>query len=118
MARARARSSSSGFSTSLQLLDLDGDGSSNRDEFSVGTDPGNPTSQLRLQATQGAAGLTLSFEAQPNRVYTIQFTDQLETNTWQPLSEIAARPNTRTEAISDPTPTHSRFYRVSTPAVR
>ena len=55
--------------------DPDLDGFTNLDEFTAGTDPGNPASQLRLEITHDATGNAhLHWTAVPGRTYTLEYT--------------------------------------------
>src|ERR1051326_4497886 len=54
--------------------DDDGDGMKNADEYFAGTDPLDPTSNLKGLLTGPASG-TVQFMAVSNRTYTVQFTD-------------------------------------------
>ena len=93
--------------------DPDGDGLSNRAEYLAGTDPTNKLSYLRIDPGPGAA--TVSVAAVPNRTYTVQFTDDLNSGLWSRLADIVARANHRVETIPDPAWTTNRFYRVVLP---
>jgi hypothetical protein len=97
-------------------LDPDGDGMTNLQEFLAGTNPNNPTSVLRLNAVENGANVLLSFTAQANRAYTVQFRTNLVTGTWQTYSNVS--PPTVSQIIQMSESTGSgiqRWYRVATP---
>jgi len=112
-----------GLSTTLDdaSLDNDGDGESNLSEFVAGTDPRDSQSVLRVQASReanGGLGTRISFTAQPDRTYTIEFSDSLTSPSWQKLSDVPAGATSRPVEITDPaTDRVVRFYRVVTPRV-
>jgi hypothetical protein len=112
-----------GLSTTLDdaSLDNDGDGESNLSEFVAGTDPRDSQSVLRVQASReanGGLGTRISFTAQPDRTYTIEFSDSLTSPSWQKLSDVPAAATSRPVEITDPaTDRGARFYRVVIPRV-
>lgn len=97
--------------------DLDGDGMHNRAEFIAGTDPVDPASYLKLTIARATSpgSADIEFAAVSNRTYTVQFTDALESGLWSSLRNFAARTNSMTNVINDPTWTSNRSYRVVTP---
>ena len=96
--------------------DFDMDGFSNRAEYIAGTDPRDASSYLRIitPVTNNPA-LQLTFFAQTNRTYTIQYRDDLNIASWLKLIDVPARTNTRLETILDPSPGTNRVYRIATP---
>ncbi len=78
------------------ITDKDGDGSTDGYEYLAGTDPNNGNSKFRLQIQRtGATGKEVSFVAQAaagngyqskSRTYTLEWTTDLNSNTWTPLS--------------------------------
>jgi Tol biopolymer transport system component len=59
----------------LPEADPDLDGFTNLEEFTAGTDPRDPASQLRLEITHGAAGNAhLHWTAVPGRTYALEYT--------------------------------------------
>jgi hypothetical protein len=97
-------------------LDLDGDGMNNRAEFVAGTDPTNAASYLRIESgiVPGVASVQVAVIS--NRTYAVEYTDNLNSTSWNRLSVILARPINRVETIPDPNWTSNRFYRVAVPA--
>ena len=96
-------------------LDLDADGVSNRDEYLSGTDLTDPSSYLLIDNLHKANGATLWFSAMSNKTYTVQYTDNLGSGSWQKLNDIIAYPTNSLQAVSDPDNATHRTYRVITP---
>jgi hypothetical protein len=99
------------------LQDKDGDGLSNLAEFIAGTNPIDPASRLGLQVQGGAIGaIKLSFEAGPDKTYTIQFRDDFSNGSWQRLQNVSGG-TARQILITDSSAaaTH-RYYRIVTPS--
>ncbi len=96
--------------------DFDGDGMTNGEEYMAGTDPKDPASYLKVERL-GADGGTarIEFLAVSNRAYAVEFTDAIGILPWAPFAHIAAKPTNRMEAVLDPAPAFSRFYRLSVP---
>jgi len=97
------------------LGDLDLDGMLNVDEYRAGTDPANPASYLRVDATAVSNQATVQVSAVSNRTYTVQYSDTLQSGQWRKLGDIFARPTNRVESILDPGGNTNRFYRVVLP---
>lgn len=95
--------------------DLDLDGMSNRAEFIAGTDPADNQSYLRIDEDISQGVPAVYFGAVSNRTYSIQFSDNLGTSNWQPLTDFAARATNITHRFTDPAWTKDRYYRVVTP---
>lgn len=67
----------------LPEADPDLDGFTNLDEFTAGTAPGDPGSQLRLEITNDATGnMHLHWTAVPGRTYTVEYTLDPAGGTW------------------------------------
>ena len=98
--------------------DADEDGMINGDEFIAGTNPTNALSVLKIALTATNAEL-LEFVAQANLGYTVQFRTNLESATWNVVTNIAANSLVRTVQVdvASPPPEPLRFYRIVTPAV-
>jgi hypothetical protein len=110
-----------GFSTNNAadaLLDFDGDGMINRDEYLAGTDPTDALSVLKLvwDATNSSV---LTFVAQTNITYSLQYNTDLTTGIWSSVTNITAAAFVRTVRVdvAEPPPLPARFYRVVTPLV-
>jgi hypothetical protein len=90
--------------------DDDGDGSDNLREYLAGTDPLNPASLFRANVlTMGSAGLQLSWQSVPGRVYQIEAATDL--SNWQAAATITAVGSSSAivlPATTDP----RRFFRV------
>jgi hypothetical protein len=97
------------------ILDSDLDGMSNRDEYIAGTNPTNSASYLKVEQLTMNSPAEITFEAVSNKTYTVQYTDDLNLGAWLRLADIVARPTTRLETVSDPTPATNRLYRIATP---
>ena len=95
--------------------DEDGDGMLNAAEYFAGTDPFDPTSNLKGILTGPNAG-TVQFIAVSNRTYTVQYTDGLTPSRWKKLGDVLAQSITRTQSVVDPNPRTNRLYRIVTPA--
>jgi hypothetical protein len=99
------------------MADADLDGQSNGAEFLAGTDYLDPTSYLRVDIAADHGAL-LTFFAQTNRSYTVQYTDGLNPIDWRKLTDVLARTNARVETVLDPAPGPERAYRLQTPIGR
>lgn len=95
--------------------DTDQDGQTNLQEFWVGTNPTDPTSNLRLAATHvvGQHELLLSFEAISNRNYVIESRIAPGTSDWTVLLDLPAAPTNRIVQKTDATDNGAnRYYRL------
>ena len=99
------------------LLDRDGDGMSNLDEYTAGTDPGDPRSLLMVdKILVGRGGVQIEFMAVSNRAYSVQFKNSLNLGPWSKLLDLSARPTNHVERVLDPAPpTATRIYRLAIP---
>ena len=99
------------------LADADGDGLSNLAEYRSGTSPTNAASLLKLYTLAQANGQAMvSFQAASNQTYTVEWCAQPAGGAWLKLADVLARPNDRTESVTDSNAGVSvRFYRVVTP---
>jgi hypothetical protein len=101
--------------------DADQDGRSNLDEFISGTDPRNPASYLKIDATVFATGgqgaVTIRFNAIGGKSYTVQYADSLAKPVWLKLLDVPAQTATRAVDASDSgaLSRKNRYYRVVTP---
>ncbi|MBL9127513.1 MAG: lamin tail domain-containing protein, partial [Verrucomicrobiales bacterium] len=97
--------------------DADRDGMRARDEFLAGTNPTEPTSVLKLEATRTAEGPVLRCSLAPNRTYTIQVAESIRADgpVWTRLMDVAAEPGTRTVELKPPGGDTARWYRLVTP---
>ncbi|MBM3845632.1 MAG: hypothetical protein FJ405_05020 [Verrucomicrobia bacterium] len=94
--------------------DADGDTMSNKAEYIAGTNPTDPQSYLRVSGVNPEP-VTLTFRAEANRTYAVQYTDELGSGLWTTLQGIPSRPDARVETVTDPSPGASRLYRLLTP---
>jgi hypothetical protein len=99
------------------VLDYDADGLSNRQEYLTGTDPLDPRSGLRIEATRSDTGVRLNFLAVAGRSYTLQSGTALPGGPWTKLIDFAPQSTTRVVQLTDPLLLDSgeRFYRLTTP---
>lgn len=98
--------------------DDDEDGQTNLQEFLAGTDPRDKNSVLRIdRIEQLANGTALSFLAQTNRGYTLQFKESLDRGEWQTVAQVAAEGNTiQALTVVDSRPASAeRLYRLIAP---
>ena len=97
------------------LLDLDGDGVSNVEEYRSGSNPTNAASVLRISTALSENMLSLTFDAESNKTYTVQRSENPEAGQWERLIDLVARTNRRIESITGLTNDSHCFYRVVTP---
>jgi hypothetical protein len=97
--------------------DEDGDGLSNRQEYLSGTDPLDPRSSLRIEASRTENGVRLSFQTVAGRSYTLESQTATQGGPWTRLIEFVPQSTSRTVQLTDPFPRDSgeRFYRLATP---
>jgi hypothetical protein len=95
--------------------DSDGDGASDWLESKMGTDPMDPNSKFRPQASAAlnAGATTITWESVPGRCYRVQYKDDLSQTTWSDLSVgVGIRGSTATCRDNTADPSGRRFYRV------
>ena len=95
--------------------DDDGDGATNVEEYLAGTHPGNSASVLRANIRRVAASVQVSFAAIANKVYQVEFSDDLSSATgWKVLAPDLSRSTAGLVQINDPGTANvmARFYRV------
>ena len=95
--------------------DPDGDGQDNQSEFLAGTVPTNAQSVFVLKASMIGGQIHVTFTAQTNVGYTVQYKDALTDITWQKLSDVPASANSQAIDIVDVGAPAQRFYRAVTP---
>jgi len=76
-----------------------------------------PAIVVQAQLSPGNGTLILSFDAEANRSYRLQYKDRLEEPAWSLLQIVPVLPAARTEVITDLGSSSSRFYRVITPGL-
>ena len=101
-------------------LDADGDTMTNYEEYVAGTDPHDPSSYLKvdlLDLAAGGAGATqLEFLAVSNRTYSVEFKESLSAGHWSKLADLQSQPSNRVERVADSFPrTAGRLFRLVTP---
>jgi hypothetical protein len=109
-----------GFSTNDAAnasVDLDGDGMTLWQEYIAGTDWNDASSYLRVDAISVPGVASLEFMAISNRVYVVEYTDGLGSDTWDRLTDVIARPVDRMETVVDPAPGTNRYYRIVVPQI-
>ncbi len=99
--------------------DSDGDGASDKSEYLAGTNPLSNTSRLSLSVVKNApagTGYKLSFAAQSNRSYTVQYKNAMPAAAWTTLQQVPAALGVRALEFVDPAAGQpQRFYRIITP---
>jgi hypothetical protein len=98
------------------LADSDGDGMSNLDEYLAGTNPTNALSLLKVVFME-TNGSVLSFVAQTNLTYAVQWRTNLAGPGWTNLTGILASPQVRTVTVDSASAPAAaeRYFRVVTP---
>jgi hypothetical protein len=102
--------------TNDATLDPDGDGMSNLQESVARTNPQDPASVLRLQLSNVAGGVALSFEAQPQVAYAVQTNTFLASGSWQTWQQLSAALTNRTIVLTNASSGATMFYRLRAPA--
>jgi hypothetical protein len=97
-------------------LDTDGDLMSNADEFRSGTNPTNALSVLKVLFTETNANV-LSFVAQTNLSYSVQWRPNLAAAPWETLTNLFPSNQVRTITVNSGSapPGTERYFRVVTP---
>ncbi|MEM7383345.1 MAG: lamin tail domain-containing protein, partial [Verrucomicrobiota bacterium] len=94
--------------------DADDDGVSNVEEYLANTDPTDAGDYLTLTVTRTGSMVSIGFTRQPDRRYTVEYTDALASAQWTTLEEFAAEATagevTGVDSNGDGSP--MRFYRV------
>ncbi|MCU0796217.1 MAG: DUF1800 family protein [Akkermansiaceae bacterium] len=99
----------SGGAPRLALADDDGDGMSNRDESEAGTDPDDPSSQLRLRATAVGNQIQLHWSKLAYKAHRIEHSPDLLSWTLHSSGPFATSGDELTTTL--PTTTEPRFFR-------
>ena len=92
----------------------------NYEEYVAGTNPHDPSSYLKvdlLDLAAGGAGATqLEFLAVSNRTYSVEFKESLSAGHWSKLADLQSQPSNRVERVADSFPrTAGRLFRLVTP---
>ncbi|HMJ66293.1 MAG TPA: hypothetical protein VK615_13185, partial [Candidatus Binatia bacterium] len=99
--------------------DPDGDGMSNLNEYRAGTDPTDANSNLGFISVRsvGPGQVELTFMAQQDKVYSIQYRDSLSPGPWTTSIDVPAEGVSHQYTFTDALPpgTLTRFYRLVTP---
>jgi hypothetical protein len=97
-------------------LDPDGDGMSNLAEYLADTDPHDSTSRFTANFIRPNGSPAIQFMARPGRPYHVQYSDSMNSGSWQKLADISPVTTAGTVTVNDPQATDARrFYRVTTP---
>ena len=95
------------------VLDTDFDGFSNFDEYVSNTDPTNPTSFFDIDLVDIANSVLLIFETSTGRVYTLKFSDDIESGIWSNVPGLIDVPGTGTNSFLDSNDVPRRFYQIN-----
>ncbi|MBM3844970.1 MAG: hypothetical protein FJ405_01620, partial [Verrucomicrobia bacterium] len=100
--------------------DTDGDNHTNLQEFQAGTNPKDKTSFLKIDSISVSAnGASIGFLGQSNRVYTLQFRDDLGQGNWQNLGNVGGTTSQRPLIVIDPNrEADERYYRLLAPPAK
>lgn len=96
-------------------IDTDNDGMSNLAEYIAGTNPLDPSSNLKILEFTLGNNEQFMFYAISNRTYTIEYTDRIGSGAWTRYTDIVARSTNYMLSITNPIPGTSRYYRIVTP---
>jgi hypothetical protein len=96
------------------FADADGDGMSNEAEVIAGTDPLDPSSQLRIDTIDFGEASILAFHAEAALPYTVQYASD-PAGGWLNLTTLPAQAAAREETVVDRSSESRRFFRLSTP---
>ena len=95
------------------VLDTDFDGFSNFDEYVSNTDPTNPTSFFDIDLVNITNSVLLIFETSTGRVYTLKFSDDIESGIWSNFPGLIDVPGTGTNSFLDSNDVPRRFYQIN-----
>jgi hypothetical protein len=98
--------------------DPDADGMSNLEEYLAGTNPKSASSYLKIASIDwSGVAVRLTFEAAPNKSYTLEYRDSAASGSWIKLDDFPAQSSPRTVEFADlGGPANApRFYRLVTP---
>jgi hypothetical protein len=98
--------------------DPDGDGFSNLQEYEAGTSPVNSADYLKLDSVDVTPGnINIYFTAVAGKTYSVLWTTDLNSGTWNKLADVAAQSTTGPISVTDSVSTSNaqRFYRLVTP---
>lgn len=85
----------------------------------VGAAPlGRPSFSSIARTSAEPSSISMSFMAEANQTYTVQYADAPAGEAWQKLQDVSSQPQARKVTVSDGTLTpRARFYRIVSPAV-
>ncbi len=96
------------------VADLDGDGSSDKTEFRLGLDPGNPQQSFKATSLSTGPGFHISWPSKPGLQFQIQRAGS-PSGPWVPIATQAAGSGS-TSSFTDPAPPVGRaFYQIVLP---
>jgi hypothetical protein len=98
-------------------LDSDGEGLSNLQEYLAGTDPGDPRSYLKIDATMADGLVQLTFLAAAGHSYSVLAREAAASGAWTKVADEPARETNRVVQVAVPQPGAAprKFYRLVTP---
>ncbi|HUS36074.1 MAG TPA: CotH kinase family protein [Verrucomicrobiae bacterium] len=97
--------------------DADADGTSNLQEYIAGTGPRDNASYLAVDGIETTPNAAVTFRAEANRSYSVQYTDTLTPPVWQKLTDVYGGDDGANARIQDPQASATRYYRIVSPAL-
>ena len=94
-------------------VDADGTGVTNLRKYAAGIDPLNPNDRFMAEASRSGDGMALQLNGRAGRVYVLERSISLLSNSWQEIVSTSTLPNDQSVQLIDPAPPpQSGFYRI------